>query len=173
MAQFLGLSERADQVTTLPITVEYRYPHYQSNLQGISALYLMRLPVSPVESRSFALFFFRIRLPQWLLKGLEPLLQVLLERFVLMKFLSQDIEMMESEQRQYSASPQRRYVEINPAIIAVQRLIVRQFERFTQSSSQINMNGHKELDSVVSRSVPLPQHSFAPDEQRSDRPNSV
>ena len=173
MAKFLGLSERADQVTTLPITVEYRYPHYQSNLQGISALYLMRLPISPVESRSFALFFFRIRLPQWLLKGLEPLLQVLLERFVLMKFLSQDIEMMESEQRQYSASPQRRYVEINPAIIAVQRLIVRQFERFTQSSSQINMNGHKELDSVVSRSVPLPQHSFAPDEQRSDRPNSV
>jgi hypothetical protein len=133
----------------------------------------MRLPVSPVESRSFALFFFRIRLPQWLLKRLEPLLQVLLERFVLMKFLSQDIEMMESEQRQYLASPQRRYVEINPAIIAVQRLIVRQFERFRQSSSQTKMNGHKELNSVVSRSVAMPQHSFASDEQRSDHPNSV
>ena len=141
MAKFLGLSERTDQVTTLPITVEYRYPHYQSNLQGISALYLMRLPISPVESRSFALFFFRVRLPQWLLKRVEPVLRSLLERFVLMKFLAQDIEMMESEQQQYSANPTRRYVEINPAIIAIQRLIIRQYERFRQNSSQ-TQNGH-------------------------------
>ncbi len=161
MAKFLGLSERADQVTTLPITVQYRYPHYQSSLQGVSALYLMRLPVSPVESRSFALFFFKIRLPQWLLKPLEPVLQVLLERFVLMRFLAQDIEMMESEQRQYLANPKRRYVEINPAIIAVQRLIVRQYERFTQSSSQTSMSGHKELDAAVHRSVAMQEVSTA------------
>jgi hypothetical protein len=37
-----------------------------------------------------------------------------------MKFLQQDVEMMESEQRTYLANPQRRYVEINPAIIALQ-----------------------------------------------------
>jgi len=173
MAKFLGLSERTDQVTTLPITVQYRYPHYQSNLQGISALYLMRLPVSPVESRSFALFFFRVRLPQWLLKRAEPILQVLLERFVLMKFLAQDIEMMESEQRQYTADPKRRYVEINPAIIAVQRLIVRQYERFRQNSSQTMMNGHKALNPVVSRPVVMPPHRFAEEELLADRADSV
>lgn len=173
MAKFLGLSERTDQVTTLPITVQYRYPHYQSNLQGISALYLMRLPVSPVESRSFALFFFRVRLPQWLLKRVEPILQAVLERFVLMKFLAQDIEMMESEQRQYLADPKRRYVEINPAIIAVQRLIVRQYERFMQSSSQTTMNGHKESTPVVSRTVFTRSHRFAEEELLADRADSV
>ena len=137
IAKFLGLSDRASQVTTLPISIHYRYPHYYSSLQGISSLYLMRLPVGPTESRSFAYFFFRVRLPQWLLKPLQPLLQTLLQRFMLLRFLAQDIEMVESEQQTYLTNPQRRYVEINPAIIAVQRLIVRQYEQFMQQSSHL------------------------------------
>lgn len=136
MAKFLGLSERADQVTTLPISIQYRYPHYHSSLEGISSLYLLRLPIGPTASQSFAIFFFKVRLPKWILKPLEPLLQTLLQRFVLLKFLAQDITMMESEQQTYLANPQRRYVEINPAIIAVQRLIVRQYEQFMQKSTQ-------------------------------------
>jgi renierapurpurin 18,18'-hydroxylase len=55
---------------------------------------------------------------------------------LLQRFLDQDIEMMESEQQTYSANPKRRYVEVNPAIIALQRLIVRQYEQFMQQSSQ-------------------------------------
>lgn len=133
MAKFLGLSDRADTVTTLPIRVEYRYPNYFTSLQGVSSLYLMRLPVAPHESRSFALFFFKVRLPQWLLQPLKPLLTLLIQRFVLYKFLNQDIEMIENEQRNYLANPQRRYVEINPAIMALQRLIVRQYEQFQQA----------------------------------------
>jgi renierapurpurin 18,18'-hydroxylase len=43
---------------------------------------------------------------------------------------------MESEQQTYLKNPGRRYVEINPAIIALQRLIVRQYEQFVQQSSQ-------------------------------------
>lgn len=136
IAKFLGLSEKADQITTLPVSVQYQYPNYYTTLQGISSLYLFRLPVSATESKSFALFFFKIRLPQSVLKPLQPLLQKLLRRFVLRKFLAQDIEMIESEQQTYLANPQRRYVEINPAIIAIQRLIVRQYEQFLQNSSQ-------------------------------------
>jgi phenylpropionate dioxygenase-like ring-hydroxylating dioxygenase large terminal subunit len=136
MAKFLGLSERADEVTTLPIAIHFRYPHYFSSLQGISSLYLMRLPVGLTESRSFALFFFKVRLPQWLLNPLKPLLSAILQRFVLLRFLAQDIDMVESEQRTYLANPRRRYVEINPAIVALQRVIVRQYERFVQQSSQ-------------------------------------
>ncbi len=132
MAKFLGLSERADRVTTIPICVQYRYPHYYTFVEGISSLYLMRLPVSLTESRSFAFFFFKIRLPRWILKPITPLLQILLQRFVLLKFLAQDIEMVESEQKTYLANPQRRYVEINPAIIAVQQLIIKQYEQFVQ-----------------------------------------
>lgn len=136
MAKFLGLTDRADQVTRLPITIQYNYPHYASSLQGISALYLMRLPVNPTESRSFALFFFKVRLPKWVLRFLRPLLSWAIPKFLLHRFLNQDIDMMESEQQTYLKNPKRRYVEINPAIIALQRLIVRQYEQFMQQSSQ-------------------------------------
>lgn len=155
MAQFLGLSERADQVTTLPISVQYCYPHYFTSLQGVSSLYLMRLPVGPTESRSFALFFFKVRLPGWVLKPLKPLLLPLLQRFVLSKFLAQDIEMIESEQQTYLANPHRRYVEVNPAIIALQRLIVRQYEQFMQKS----MNGNRESEKSIALSEAMPQGS--------------
>jgi renierapurpurin 18,18'-hydroxylase len=141
IAKFLGLSDRADAITTLPVCVQYRYPHYYTSLQGVSSLYLMRLPVGPTESRSFALFFFKLSLPQWILKPIKPLLQNILPRFVLLKFLAQDIEMIESEQQTYLANPQRRYVEINPAIIAIQRLIIRQYEQFMQKSSHLKDEG--------------------------------
>jgi phenylpropionate dioxygenase-like ring-hydroxylating dioxygenase large terminal subunit len=116
LAKFLGLAEEAEQVTTKTVSVEYRYPHYQSSLEGVSSLYLMRLPIGPTQSASFAMFFLRVKLPKWFLRSLEPVLQPLLERHVFMKFLNQDIEMMESEQCRYLDNPQRRYVEVNPAI---------------------------------------------------------
>ncbi|MGQ4646494.1 Rieske 2Fe-2S domain-containing protein [Lyngbya aestuarii] len=145
MAKFIGLSDQADQVTTRTVSVQYRYPHYYSSLEGVSQLYLMRLPVGATESRSFALFFLKIRLPKWFRRLLTPILQALLQRFVFMKFLEQDIEMMESEQQNYLANPQRHYVEINPAIIAVQRLIIRQYEKFVQQSSE--QPNHQPADS--------------------------
>lgn len=137
MAKFLGLSDRSEDITTRTTSVQYRYPHYYTYLEGISTLYLMRLPVGPTESRSFTIFFLKVRLPNWLRKRLAPLLQTILSRFVFMKFLDQDIEMMHSEQQTYLKNPQRRYVEINPAIIAVERLIIRQYEQFVQKSSQL------------------------------------
>ena len=134
MAKFLGLAEDAKQVTTLPITIEYLYPNYATTLQGVSSLYLMRLPVSSQESRSFALFFFRVRLPQWVIRSLQKVLVPVLRRFFLEKFLAQDREMMESEQQNYNVNPQRHYAEINPAIIAIQRITLRQFERYMAGS---------------------------------------
>ncbi len=150
MAKFLGLSDRADQVTTRTISVQYRYPHYYSFLEGVSTLYLMRLPAGPTESRSFALFFLKIHLPKWFRKQFEPLLQTLLERFVFMRFVKQDIEMIESEQQTYLANPHRRYVEINPAIIAIERLIIRQYEQFMQQSSQPRNNQHLQSSDTLS-----------------------
>jgi phenylpropionate dioxygenase-like ring-hydroxylating dioxygenase large terminal subunit len=151
MAKFLGLSDRADQVMTRTSTIEYKYPHYQAGLEGISCLYLMRLPIGPTESQSFTIFFLKIRLPKWLLKRLEPLLQVILGQFVFMRFLVQDIEMMESEQQTYLKNPQQRYVEINPAIIAVERLIIRQYQQFMQQSSHLRTN--QQTDSQASPDV--------------------
>ncbi|MEO0408281.1 MAG: aromatic ring-hydroxylating dioxygenase subunit alpha, partial [Cyanobacteria bacterium P01_A01_bin.135] len=114
------------------------YPHYASSLEGVSSVYLMRLPVDFGESRSFALFFFRLSLPNWLVRVTNPLLRPVIRKFMLRPFLEQDIEMMESEQRQYDRSPDR-CVEINPAIIALQRVMVRQYEQAiaTEQVSQI------------------------------------
>jgi nitrite reductase/ring-hydroxylating ferredoxin subunit len=159
LAKFLGLSDRADQVTTLPISIQYRYPHFASSLQGVSSLYLMRLPVGLAESRSFALFFFKVRVPQWLLRPIKPALTWIIQNWMLQRFLDQDIGMMESEQRTYLANPERRYVEINPAIIALQRLIVRQYEQFVQQSSQLtspsqsSRNGDSSTSSALSREM--------------------
>jgi phenylpropionate dioxygenase-like ring-hydroxylating dioxygenase large terminal subunit len=91
-------------------------------------------------------------LPKWILRPLKPLLQTLLQRFVLLKFLAQDIEMVESEQRNYMANPNRRYVEINPAIFAIQRLIVRQYEQFMQKSSQSRFQRNQESEKSISKS---------------------
>lgn len=135
LAKFLGLSESATEVTTLPISINYTYPHYASRLEGVSSVYLMRLPVDRDESRSFAMFFFKVRLPQWFIRPLRPTVQWAIQKFMLRPFLNQDIEMMESEQRKYRAEPNRRFIEINPAILALQRLIVRQYEQYVQQSS--------------------------------------
>ena len=158
MAKFLGLSDKADQVTTRRISINYNYPHYATSLEGISSVYLMRLPIGLRESRSFAFFFLKVRLPKWLLKRLEPILQKVLRDFVFMRFLSQDIEMMESEQQTYLANPQRRYVEINPAIIALERLISRQYEQFMQKSSQLR-NNQQSLASGALSSVNVPSQT--------------
>jgi len=133
LAKFLGLSEKADEVTTLPVSTAYLYPNFYSSLQGISALYLMRLPVNPEETSSVAFFFFKISLPKWILQTIKPILVFFIQRFILLRFLAQDIEMVESEQQTHLDYPHRRYVEINPAIIAVQRLAIRQYEKYQQS----------------------------------------
>jgi hypothetical protein len=81
------------------------------------------------------------------------LLSSVIQRFVLNKFIAQDIEMIESEQRNYLANPQRRYVEINPAIIALQRLIIRQYEQFMQESSQSPPKWNQDLEKSISKSI--------------------
>lgn len=134
LAPLLGLSERGNQVSTQRLTIEYLYPNFRTSLGDLSRLYLLRMPVNEVESHSFGLFFFKVKIPG-ILKPLKPLIRGLVLRFLLMKFLVQDIEMMENEQRTYQAEPNRRYVEVNPAILAMQRLIVRQFEQFVQPNS--------------------------------------
>ena len=160
LSKFLGLSESGD-VTTKAITVNYRYPHYFSSLDGVSSIYLQRLPIGKTESRSFAIFFVKLRLPRWIVEPLRTALGPLIREVLFMRFLRQDIEMIESEQRNYLTNPQRRYVEINPAIIAVQRLIVRQYEQFMQKSSPAPINGHKAKEKPVSHAevsaVPQPQ----------------
>lgn len=141
LSRFLGIGTDEQGVTTRTVSIHYQYPHYHSTLEGVSSLYLMRLPVGPNETRSFSLLFLpKIRLPKWFLRSIKPAMVPLVRRFLFMPFLEQDIGMMESEQRTYSVNPQRRYVEVNPAIIALQRVIARQYEKFMQQSSQSQLH---------------------------------
>ncbi|TVQ63487.1 MAG: aromatic ring-hydroxylating dioxygenase subunit alpha [Spirulina sp. DLM2.Bin59] len=126
LSQFLGMGRRGDRITTRTISIQYRYPHYANSLEGVSKMYLMRLPVSPTETRSFTLLFLKIRLPQTLTKMIRPLLSRVIWRFLFKPFLDQDVEMVESEQQTYHNNPQRHYIEVNPAIIALQRVMLNQ-----------------------------------------------
>ncbi|MBV6623543.1 MAG: aromatic ring-hydroxylating dioxygenase subunit alpha [Rivularia sp. (in: Bacteria)] len=141
MTKFFGFSEQGNEVTTRTVTIKYNYPHYHSSLEGMSSLYLMRQPVGAKLTKSFSLLFIKIRLPQWFVKPLQKPITKIIWRFILKSFLDQDTEMIESEQRNYLANPQRRYVEINPAIIALQRVIVGQYEKFMQQSKKLS-NGN-------------------------------
>ncbi|MBE9114278.1 aromatic ring-hydroxylating dioxygenase subunit alpha [Lusitaniella coriacea LEGE 07157] len=136
LTQFLGLSKQRNQVATRTVSIRYNYPHYHSFLEGLSSIYLMRLPISPTETRSFSLLFLKIPLPQWLLKPIQTQLAKVIWHFLLKKFLDQDVEMIESEQHTYLTNPQRHYVEINPAIIALGRVVIRQYEQFISQSCQ-------------------------------------
>ena len=134
LSKLLGLGKKGSDSTTRTVSIRYNYPHYATALESVSSLYLMRLPVGPEETKSFSLMFLKLPLPQWLLNGpVARQLEKIILNSIFLKFLHQDVEMMESEQRNYSIDPQRNYVEVNPAIIALQRLIVGQYERLEVS----------------------------------------
>ncbi|MEO1427534.1 MAG: aromatic ring-hydroxylating dioxygenase subunit alpha [Cyanobacteria bacterium J06632_19] len=151
MTKFFGFSEQGNEVTTRTVTIKYNYPHYHSSLEGMSSLYLMRQPVGAQLTKSFSLLFIKIRLPQWFVKPLQKPITKIIWRFILKSFLDQDTEMIESEQRNYLANPQRRYVEINPAIIALQRVIVGQYEKFVQQSKKLSNGNNGNYASSTAR----------------------
>ncbi|MBD2103703.1 Rieske 2Fe-2S domain-containing protein [Leptolyngbya sp. FACHB-261] len=133
LAPLLGLSKWGDKVSSQQVTIQYLYPHICSVVGDVSRVYMLRIPVSDVESHSFSLFFTKVRVPG-ILKPLKPLIRYLIRRFVLTKFLLQDLDMNENEQSTYQTNPERRYVEINPAVLAMQRVIVRQAEQASEQS---------------------------------------
>lgn len=133
MTKWLGISDRGNKTTTRTVSVKYNYPHYHSSLEGVSSLYLMRLPVGATETKSFSYMFLKLPLPRWVLKSIKPQLTHFIWKFLFKKFLDQDVEMVESEQQTYLANPDRQYTEVNPAIIALQRVIIKQYELFKQT----------------------------------------
>ncbi|MDJ0702862.1 MAG: aromatic ring-hydroxylating dioxygenase subunit alpha [Leptolyngbyaceae cyanobacterium MO_188.B28] len=137
LTKLIGIGKEGTGVITRTVSIRYQYPHYHSALEDVSSLYLMRSPVESGLTRSFSLMFIRLPLPNWLLKGpLKNLIEKLILKHIFLKFLHQDVEMMESEQRNYIGNPKRQYIEVNPAIIALQRVIIGQYEKFMQQSKQ-------------------------------------
>jgi phenylpropionate dioxygenase-like ring-hydroxylating dioxygenase large terminal subunit len=129
LAPLLGLSKWGIKETKGQITVRYLYPNLTSSLGDISRVYLLRLPASNTESRSFGLFFSKVKIPK-ILAPFKPLIRYVLRHFVLAKVVQQDIEMNENEQEIYQNDRDRSFVEVNPAIFTLRRLIVRQDEQY-------------------------------------------
>ncbi len=126
LAKLLGLAKSSTETCQRTVSIDYTYPHYRNHMERISALYLMRLPVGPAETRSFSLMFLKPGLPGWLWRPLRRPLSVLLWRLLLKRFLDQDKGMMESEQATFADDPGAVRVEINPAIVALRRVTVAQ-----------------------------------------------
>ena len=126
LAKLLGIAKSGNEVNRRTVSIEYAYPHYRNSMEGTSSLYLMRLPVSSRETRSYSLMFLKPSLPSWLWRPFRKTVARVLWRVLLKRFLDQDKEMIESEQETYCADPEAKRIEINPAIIALRRVIVEQ-----------------------------------------------
>jgi renierapurpurin 18,18'-hydroxylase len=88
-------------------------------------------------------FFLKVKFPRWILDPLRRGITPLLCEFLLMRFLRQDIEMIESEYAHYCQDPTRHYIEVNPAIIALQRLTEKEYACFTESPASKNITAKK------------------------------
>ncbi len=148
LAKLLGLAKSAEETYQRTVSIEYAYPHYQNHMGELSSLYLMRLPVGPNETRSFSLMFLKPGIPSRLWRPYKEVLARLLWRFVLKRFLDQDKEMIESEQATYDADPQAPRLEINPAIMALRRVIYEQFQQYRSMSEAMPEEQMTQKDSA-------------------------
>lgn len=130
LPRFLGITESKEKEVLKTIEVGYYYPHCRNTLPGTSNYYFMRSPAGPDRTNSFSIMCLKVRLPGWLVRMIRKPLSRIISRFVVKPFLIQDIEVMESEQRNYLLNPDRRYVEINPVIAAAQRLTLTQYQAY-------------------------------------------
>lgn len=129
LSVWLGLSDRHDQITQRTASYHYQYPYYRNTLDDLAVQYPFGLPIHPNETKSFSLLFLKLPLPKGLVNLLRPVLVPIIRRFVIAPFQNEDIFVMESAQRTYETNSQQRMVEVNPAILALQRVIVRQFQQ--------------------------------------------
>lgn len=109
--------------------MSYIYPYWVSSLGEDFRIVCLFCPEGPGRTRAYLIHFtslagFRLlqRLPLVLRRRIRDLCfnsaRILLERLV-----AEDRLMIEEEQRRYRQNPQRRPLELNPALLAVHRLI--------------------------------------------------
>jgi phenylpropionate dioxygenase-like ring-hydroxylating dioxygenase large terminal subunit len=114
------------------LNVSYIYPHWSSSLGEDFRLYCLLCPISMSHTKAYLIHFTSLesftglhRFPRRLRALIKGLFfnsaKILLDRLI-----AQDVQMIEEEQRAYARHPERRIVELNPALLAVQRLITSQ-----------------------------------------------
>lgn len=125
-----------------PLDVSYIYPHWVSTLGKDFKIYCLFCPIDETHTKAYLIHFTSLhafdklhKLPvkfrQWVKDLCFGSAQKLLEGLIL-----QDVKMIEQEQISYLTHPQRKNYELNPTIVAVQKLIFDQFK----ASSLVNSN---------------------------------
>ncbi len=118
------------------LTVRYAYPHWQACLGQDFRLYCLIVPVHATQTRAYlvhtvSLGAFRNlhRLPVGFRRWVKNRCFNAAKGF-LQGLIREDVQMMEQEQQAYLAQPQRRGLEVNPVIGAVQKLIWHQAQLY-------------------------------------------
>lgn len=115
-----------------PLDVSYIYPNWRAALGEDFKLACLFCPVGETQTRAYLMHFTSIhafknahKLPLWMRQGLKNTLFGAATG-LLKGLVKQDVIMLEQEQQSYLANPKRKNVELNRALIAVQRLIRQQ-----------------------------------------------
>ena len=112
----------------------FDYPYQWSNTGDRIKHWCFVLPLDERTTRVFFLFYFdalripgtRVSIPRWLMK---PLLHIA-NKVMIRPLLEQDGDMVEAEQKAYEANGGGSAVELNPAVIEFQKLMVSKWESY-------------------------------------------
>ena len=114
------------------LVVTYQYPHWKAQLGEEFTLYGVFCPVGPRRTQGYLVHYtslHHLRSLKWAPRVVRRKVKHCLEdiaKGLLQKLISQDLPMVEEEQRAYDASPQRKPLEFNRTLHAVQHLIRRE-----------------------------------------------
>jgi phenylpropionate dioxygenase-like ring-hydroxylating dioxygenase large terminal subunit len=112
----------------------FEYPYQWSNTGDRIKHWCLFLPLDERTTRVFFLFYFdalripgtRIPIPRWLMK---PVLAIA-NKVMIRPLLQQDGTMVEAEQLAYEANSGGSAIELNPAVIEFQKLMISAWERY-------------------------------------------
>ena len=129
-----------DKVNTNRIKLGFRYPYQWSNTDDHIKHWLFVLPVDERTTTAFFLFYFKsLKVPLLPIRIPATLMELLLKasnRLLIKPILSEDGVAVEAEQEGYERHWQAQTIEINPVVAAFQRLVVKKWDAYLESSSQ-------------------------------------
>jgi phenylpropionate dioxygenase-like ring-hydroxylating dioxygenase large terminal subunit len=115
-----------------PLTVTYRYPHWTAKLGEDFKLYFLFCPVSEKETEGYFVHYTSLRHRKLLSAAPVSIRRIVkraltdIARPLLQGLTRQDVVMIEEEQLAFETQPERRALELNRTLVAVQKLIRQQ-----------------------------------------------
>ena len=129
------------------LVVSYEYPHWKARLGDDFTLYGVFCPAGPRRTRVHLVQFTSLhrldsfrKAPVSVRRAVKRCLRNI-ARGLLKRLISQDVPMVEEEQRAYEAAPERRPLELNRTLHAVQRLVRNEARRAANGASRASQQG--------------------------------